>query len=724
MSTDDVRDDVRTDWRRAGAVGACVAALLGLAVMMRPDAPATEIEVVGTPADRAPSEATSTPPAPPAAAALPVGAVQVAWPDGPSQSAQEASAQSIPAAVAALPLAERIEVEEGLWTEEGLYVTSTLRRLGQDVLGDAAGEQWIDWVDGSYAEILLLDHRTMGVVHAWPIGIYALGSIVSSPDAVYVGAGPECCRLGSSVVRIDRSDRSIVMRVFPAGEGVSNPDERGLPFPWVVHEPLDLARPSRLVVTDDGLFFVGDGLLELDPDTGAVIGLLHDRQHAETLDGVYLWPLGAGPDGTVITLEGVVAEPRTLAAVDGMPSLVGGAVFHAEQLGNRLAVLRRTVDRAGDTTLDVLDGDGVVSAQVLDTGSNALHAAYGEVVLTRGGWMDHLSEAGGLTRLAEVEAPPFARSVVAEAVRPGWLRWIVGSTLYEVPIRSSTADEVVAAVTDELARTMRMLVRTADLPVVDGTTEVAGGRVVQQLQLDGAIVELELADVARSPRDALTAVEGARELDGAPGEWQLGIGELPAPGTPGEREVAVLQCGDGRIVARVVASDDDLPRDAGWAAMAVTELVPCWSGLLPDLTWALNAELVRLIDAAGLEMGGGDHDQGVATNSIEVDGRYLGLLLEDLGPDGREGPPIWADFRDGGRAVVSGWTLRWDMFKHHDAPDDEPRRPAAVILCGGWSLSAYGSGVTGDGPAAEAELDRMRRGLRMLAEASPCESAG
>lgn len=140
----------------------------------------------------------------------------------PSQSPGDAARDGVVAAVAALPMAQRMVVQASLATPEGVWVASRIADSAQQPgqgcrLGPEEGQTPTDWICISeYGEVLLLDSSRTRILRAYPLAGVPPQILRLTDDAVY------CARPGdggllpdSMVCRIDRQSLTATIRVFP-----------------------------------------------------------------------------------------------------------------------------------------------------------------------------------------------------------------------------------------------------------------------------------------------------------------------------------------------------------------------------------------------------------------------------------------------------------------------------------------------------------------------------
>lgn len=200
----------------------------------------------------------------------------------PSQSIQDATRDGVLPELAALPNDLRIEpVPEGfgttrIETSEGVWLisqpTDRIPGLtGGCILGDAIGLYGKDFLCVTdYAEILLLDSESGGVLRAYPFATAFPQVLAISDDAVY------CIRQGdggvpdSMLCRIDRATFDAVVRVFPSDvdSAVGEGSRIFIPANWIIDDPSDLVLWQRLTIENARLTIEGiSGSAKVDPLT-------------------------------------------------------------------------------------------------------------------------------------------------------------------------------------------------------------------------------------------------------------------------------------------------------------------------------------------------------------------------------------------------------------------------------------------------------------------------
>lgn len=296
------------------AAGTSLAVIAAALVIAGLPTAATDSPVI----DQAPpADTTPTTPAHTEAADDPLATAQrLAWPDGPSQSATAAEAQGVPAEVAALPLAERIELQDGTAAREGLYVTSHLpQEVGERIAGEDGrlldGTGW-----AAYEEILLLDPDTLQIVRAWPTaGLSTTGAplVLDAPAVVAtlrVGDGAEPW---SSLILIDRDSGE------RRGFVTTPPPEAGpVDSPWT---DADWIQTDVATLPEELLGALGGKLAGVE--TGDIVTYDHTTMTADTRFDIdsgasLLSPVG---DGIVVERGERPARFFDVATTGATPSL-------------------------------------------------------------------------------------------------------------------------------------------------------------------------------------------------------------------------------------------------------------------------------------------------------------------------------------------------------------------------------------------------------------------
>jgi hypothetical protein len=237
--------------RQAAAAGASVGVLLVVVLAVSPLVPSDRVEFLG-PADGGTSVDPST---------------------APSQSVGDAVRDGVVPAIAALPLAERLEILERLPAAEGVWVRSRLsesvrERAREDAcaIGAFGDPRALDGRDAvcvdEYGEVLLLDGAESRIIRAVPLPGVPAQTVVLGDEAVY------CARQGdgglpdSMLCRIDRTSFAPLVRIFPAAKDSSfgRDTNRWMPRWWVLDDGLEPAPVfEHLDVADDALTLRGSG---------------------------------------------------------------------------------------------------------------------------------------------------------------------------------------------------------------------------------------------------------------------------------------------------------------------------------------------------------------------------------------------------------------------------------------------------------------------------------
>ncbi len=304
--------------RTAGTLA--LIAVIGLGTTLIDASTPEPAPIIDTPTESPTPSPTATPTAS-ATEASRVGTV-VAWPDGPSQREQDAARDGVVPALAALPLAERIEAVAGAHTSDGMWVLSRPPCADPGcVVGDATGVEGNDWqtLDG-YAELLLLDPDSLELLRAWPMPLGArsegpkIESLEATSDAVFAFVTGE---QAWAIVRVDRQSLDEQVRLFA-------PPWTALPADPGAEQPVPEALTSRLgwsaaIVADPvpnlGIV-VGDthvaGLRSAGADARDMATRLYDAEtlaHRDVLS-IFGHHRGTGPFGTVTDEYLSFVDPR------------------------------------------------------------------------------------------------------------------------------------------------------------------------------------------------------------------------------------------------------------------------------------------------------------------------------------------------------------------------------------------------------------------------------
>jgi hypothetical protein len=141
---------------------------------------------------------------------------------GPSQSPADADRDGVVAAVAALPLGQRMVVQASVEAPEGVWVVSRIapsaEQPGQGCrLGPEEGQTPTDWIcTTEYGEVLLLDGTQTRILRAYPLAGVPPQFLRLTDDALYCGRPGDGGLLPDSMVcRIDRHTLEATVRIFP-----------------------------------------------------------------------------------------------------------------------------------------------------------------------------------------------------------------------------------------------------------------------------------------------------------------------------------------------------------------------------------------------------------------------------------------------------------------------------------------------------------------------------
>jgi hypothetical protein len=166
-----------------------------------------------------------------------------------SQSIDEARRDGVIPEVAALSVADRVEVHESIDTSAGTWalsrLTDTAKTLAAEdgcALGNIGGDYGIDVICADeYGEVLLLDERGR-IVRAYPMPGTIPSWIHVATDAVYAGRTGDGALPSSTLVRIDRQTLSAQVVVFPPSDS-----EVAWPSDWHVATAEQAAAYPQLV---------------------------------------------------------------------------------------------------------------------------------------------------------------------------------------------------------------------------------------------------------------------------------------------------------------------------------------------------------------------------------------------------------------------------------------------------------------------------------------------
>lgn len=161
-------------------------------------------------------------PTPPASATAAATAAS-----GPSQSAADAARDGVVPALAALPFAVRVTVQQAVAAPEGVWVLSrpsaaVAKYADECRLGPADGKYPTDYVcTTEYGEVLLLDATRSRILRAYPLPAAPPQHLELAGGAVYCGRQGdleegELMLPDSMVCRIDRTTLASAVRVYPS----------------------------------------------------------------------------------------------------------------------------------------------------------------------------------------------------------------------------------------------------------------------------------------------------------------------------------------------------------------------------------------------------------------------------------------------------------------------------------------------------------------------------
>jgi hypothetical protein len=204
----------------------------------------------------------------PQSSAEPQASAEPSRPRGPSQGDADARRDRIVPAVAALPLAQRMNAVDEASSDEGVWVLSRLPSTawGDDMaVGDTTGVRGEDWVHGfEYAELLLLDPERERVLRAYPLPVVPPSALLVQPDAVYCARQGDGALPDSMLCRVDRRTFGLTVRVFPHETTPAQDPRPG----WTWDEPGAGALFAEITRCGDALCVCGsDGQREIDPVT-------------------------------------------------------------------------------------------------------------------------------------------------------------------------------------------------------------------------------------------------------------------------------------------------------------------------------------------------------------------------------------------------------------------------------------------------------------------------
>jgi hypothetical protein len=670
--------------RHAAGAASALAAVLAVTAVGLQAWPEPAPQIVDQPEDAAPAQPTPAPaetdaPTEEEATGLPQ-AQPVAWPDGPSQSPEDAAAQGVPAKVAALPIADRLDLRGSVQAPEGVYVHSslppdTIQALGlnEPLSGGAFPTE--------YRELLLLDPDTLAITRAWPVAglyFYEPPTVLDAPNVVVMAGVRDGANPWSGVVVIDRDTSERRGWAQIRDEAESWPEAQPLNNDWVTVVPAGDPFPLPTLGAVDNLL--------LD-DAGDGVFTLHDHVTLEVVDE-FRHDTAAGlvrvGDGTFVD-PGAVPAPFLVLDRDGFrvrddvaafpgPAYASGADVHGPALVSAF--------RDGRSTLWRLDGQEWV--EVFDGGTHPvfLHRALTVTWATGYDWQRGGVLFRGGTLVAERPIGAADQSsggsgrgepVVAER-SDGSILWITNGVPYIVDLGGTEQLELGSELPCDAMPAWTQL--PAVFYVCDGPNTFAVG--VSPADRDASLQEL-LDQLGSVPDEAATA--GMTTV----------FGDIAPPTISVDGTTATLDFDDTlelafaqtytvtylleQVLTTVwVNSSVDtiqltLDGDCDAASVAL-ETVSCHTYDRADgnntlleaaqdglsaKTARLNEELHRMIRDAGYEPLGGDHDIGNATNSFEDGAGVVFLTLWDAADV--EEQNLYGDVevyegQDGGGAMV------------------------------------------------------------------------
>jgi hypothetical protein len=201
------------------------------------------------------------------------------FPDaGPSQTGDEASRDGVAPGVAQLPFAWRVGAIAVQRAPEGRWVLSRPSAAPPRADADsspASGTYGRDYVDPTrYGEVLLIDATANRILRAYPLPDVPPTALVLSDAAVYCGRAGDAELPDSVLCRIDRTDLSWRVRVFPPAERLARGPWPGLgpsgyvPPHWSAAPAPPPADLGMLRYRDGRLLAGADGhTVAVDPDT-------------------------------------------------------------------------------------------------------------------------------------------------------------------------------------------------------------------------------------------------------------------------------------------------------------------------------------------------------------------------------------------------------------------------------------------------------------------------
>lgn len=434
--------------RHVGGAVAAVAAVVAIGVVGMEAWPSPAPQIVDQPQDTSrPTEHPTPEPdgtdAPDTEDATLPQAQPIAWPDGPSQSAEDAEAQGVPPEVAALPLAERLELRGGTQASEGLYVTSGLSFNTAEEFG-LNSPLSNGTFPMEYEEILLLDPDTLTIIRAWPtagLSFHEPPTVLDEPNIVHVGAPGDGAESWTGVIIIDRVTDE--RRGFVTVDDDVETDSAWQDVDWVTVNPPQPPPFAILGAVDGLLAAAGDeGTVALyDPTTFEVVDQL-------TRDDAVVTGLRAAGDATLVELSDRPADFLELtgsgiAVRDDIPPFTEPVYATAADVtGTPLIVSFDEGRRAlwqlrGQEWVEVFDG----STYPLDlhrTGTSTWATGYDQ----RTGGVLFLDGERVAERAFDRNAEDVGRGADVVAARSDGVLWITRDLPYVVPPEpASTTNE-------------------------------------------------------------------------------------------------------------------------------------------------------------------------------------------------------------------------------------------------------------------------------------------
>lgn len=428
----------RRDHVRTGAVVAATAAVIAVGIALLPsmsaDAPMIDQEPQPQPSPTAPAATDETPTADaPTARAKPLS-----WPDGPSQSDSVAAEQGVPAEVAALPIADRLEVRGAVHVDGTLYVTSGLPFETADALAEIDARLSDGTAAYEYEEILAVDVDSLRVEQAWPTaGLSLVGDPLFLPSsqtlvAMRTGDGGEPW---TSLMTIDL-DTGTQRAWVELPSDVAVTDSAWQERDWVQVDTTGL--PMVLLGEVDGHLAAadGDGMHLYDTETLTIVRSLveADVEPTPAGDGVTLDLTGDQTDPEELTSSGLV--PADL--LSSPPGRAVDAVAIAPGLVTTYAEETPTLWVHSSTGWTQVAQDSFQAA-----GPIGLHTVDGRFAATSDAQL-YLGDQHGV-RLHAIASPPEPTAlgrgtdVIAPGHPDGWL-WLHGDVPFVVEDPSRTTD--------------------------------------------------------------------------------------------------------------------------------------------------------------------------------------------------------------------------------------------------------------------------------------------